>query len=378
MTKQIPFNSVYLSGSELGYIEQVLSKKQISGNGLFTKRCETLLEEQLGVQRVLLTTSCTHALEMAALLIKKNSGDEVIVPSFTFVSTVNAFVLHGYKPIFIDICPDTLNLDQSQLEQLITPRTGAIVPVHYAGVGCNMDTIIKISSYYQIPVIEDNAHGLFGKFKGQFLGTFGPLATLSFHQTKNLTCGEGGALLINDSDYIKRAEIIRNKGTDYDLFLKGDVSKYTWQDIGSSYLLSEILAAFLYAQLESREKIFVNRYRSWNYYNKYLKDWANINDTILPTIPSKCESSYHLYYMILPSLKHRQKLMAVLNNHGITSTFHYQPLHLSTMGKKWGYKLGDFPITEKISSSLIRLPLYNELSLSDQEYIVDVITKIKW
>ncbi len=251
----IPFNWVDVQGNELEYIQQAISSSHISGDGIFTNKCNSLLEKEMGVKKSLLTTSCTHALEISAILLDIKPGDEVIVPSFTFVSTVNAFVLRGAKPVFIDIRPDTLNMDETQLEGLITEKTKAIIPVHYAGVACEMDTIMDIANKYKIPVIEDNAHGLFGKYKDRYLGTFGTFATQSFHETKNFSCGEGGALLINDDNYIERAEIIREKGTNRTKFFRGEVDKYTWVDIGSSYLLSDILAAFLFAQLEQRDKI---------------------------------------------------------------------------------------------------------------------------
>jgi dTDP-4-amino-4,6-dideoxygalactose transaminase len=287
----IPFNKPYVVGKEFEYIQQAIDNLHLSGDGLFTKRCEALLEQELGVPRALLATSCTHALEMAALLLDIKSGDEIIIPSFTFVSTVNAFVLRGARPIFIDIRPDTLNLDESQLERLITPRTRAIVVVHYAGVGCEMEAILQVAQRHGVPVIEDNAHGLLGKYRGKCLGTFGCLATLSFHETKNFNCGEGGALLINDPQFIERAQIIREKGTNRSRFFRGEVDKYTWVDVGSSYLLSDILAAFLYAQLETRELIQSRRKRIWEYYYAQLKDWASNYGVQLPFVPAHCESA---------------------------------------------------------------------------------------
>src|SRR6267143_3440353 len=271
----IPFNRPHVSGKEFEYIQQAIDNLHLSGDGLFTKRSEALLEQELGVPRALLTTSCTHALEMAALLLDIKPGDEIIIPSFTFVSTVNAFVLRGARPVFIDIRSDTLNLDESHLERLITPRTRAVVAVHYAGVGCEMDTILDVAKRHGVPVIEDNAHGLFGRYRGKYLGTFGCLATLSFHETKNFTCGEGGALLINDPQYIERAEIIREKGTNRSHFFRGQIDKYTWVDLGSSYLPADPLAAYLLAQLEMREEIQRRRERIWNEYNSALAAWAD-------------------------------------------------------------------------------------------------------
>src|SRR6266404_3835079 len=281
----IPFNRPFFSGREFEFIHQAIANSRISGDGIFTRKCHALLENALGVSKVLLTTSCTHALEMAALLLDIKPGDEVIIPSFTFVSAVNAFVLRGARPVFIDIRADTLNLDESQLERLITPRTKAIVVVHYAGVGCDMDTIMQVAGQHGIPVVEDNAHGLFGKYRGKYLGTFGCLATQSFHETKNFTCGEGGALLINDPRYSERAEVIREKGTNRNRFFRGQVDKYTWVDVGSSYLPSDVLAAFLFAQFEKREQIQAGRRRVWEYYREHLAGWASQNGVKLPFVP---------------------------------------------------------------------------------------------
>jgi len=367
---QIPFNRPCFGGNETAFIAQAIASGRISGDGIFTEKCHALLEQELGVSKVLLTTSCTHALEIAALLIELEPGDQVIVPSFTFVSTVNAFVMRGSCPTFVDIRPDTLNLDEAQLEQLITPRTKAIIPVHYAGVSCEMDIILKIAERHGVAVIEDNAHGLFGKFKGKSLGTFGCLATLSFHETKNFTCGEGGALLINDPQFIERAEIIREKGTDRSQFFRGEVDKYTWVDLGSSYLLSEILAAFLYGQLEARERIEAKRRRIWQYYYEHLQDWAREHAVRLPVVPAYCEQPYHLFYLLMPSAKQRQALIAHLKRRNILTVFHYLPLHLSKMGKRFGGKAGDCPVAENVSECLLRLPLYNELSEADQTYVV--------
>ncbi len=356
---------------------EVLARGHLSGDGPFTRKCHSLLEQALGVPKILLTTSCTHALEMAAILLDIKPGDEVIVPSFTFVSTINAFVLRGARPMFCDIRPDTLNLDETLLEGLITPQTRAILPVHYAGVGCEMDTITKIASQYDISIVEDNAHGLFGKYKGRYLGTFGDLATQSFHETKNISCGEGGALLINDPRHVERAEIIREKGTNRSRFFRGQVDKYTWVDIGSSYLPSEILSAFLYGQLEVRESIQAKRRRIWEYYHAHLKDWAKQNNVHLPLIPEYCEQPYHMFYMLLPSLEHRQELIIHLKRQGIHSVFHYLPLHLSNMGITFGGKPGDCPVTEDISDRLLRLPFYNSLGEADQQRVVGAVLEFK-
>ncbi|HEY9606971.1 MAG TPA: dTDP-4-amino-4,6-dideoxygalactose transaminase, partial [Allocoleopsis sp.] len=329
-----------------------------------------LLEQVLEVPKALLTTSCTHALEMAAILLDIQPGDEVIVPSFTFVSTVNAFVLRGACPVFIDVRPDTLNLNEAKLEQLITPRTKAIVPVHYAGVGCEMDTIMDVAGRYGIPVVEDNAHGLFAKYKGQYLGTFGTFATQSFHETKNFNCGEGGALLINDPQSIERAEIIREKGTNRSRFYRGQVDKYTWVDIGSSYLPSDMLAAYLYAQLEAREQIQSKRQQIWEYYNEHLQAWAQENGIRLPIVPEYCDQAYHMFYLLMPSLEVRQALIAHMKERDIVTPFHYLPLHLSDVGRKFGGKPGDCPVTEDVSDRLVRLPLYNDLTEADLVRIV--------
>lgn len=312
---------------------------------------------------------------MAALLLDIKPGDEVIVPSFTFVSTVNAFVLRGARPVFIDIRPDTLNLDEAQLERLITPRTRAIVVVHYAGVACEMDPILQLAAEYRTAVVEDNAHGLFGKYKQRFLGTLGCLATQSFHETKNLTCGEGGALLINDSNYIDRAEIIREKGTNRSRFFRGQVDKYTWVDLGSSYLPSEILAAFLYAQIEAREYIQAKRRQIWERYDAGLKEWAENFGVKTPSVPAHCEQPYHMYYLVLPSLEQRQALIRYLDELDINSVSHYQPLHLSEMGRHFGGKAGDCPVTEKVGDCLVRLPFYSGLTEGDQSRVIDSITE---
>lgn len=375
---KIPFNRASLSNGEFDYIAEAITAGHISGDGAYTKKCHTLLETTLGVPKALLTTSCTHALEMAALLLNIEPGDEVIIPSFTFVSTANAFVLRGARPVFADVRPDTLNLDETQLERLITPRTRAIVPVHYAGVACEMDTIMAVAERHNLAVIEDNAHGLFGKYKGRYLGTFGQMATQSFHETKNFTCGEGGALLVNDPQYIERAEIIREKGTNRSRFFRGQVDKYTWVDLGSSYLPSEILAAFLFAQLRSREEIQAQRQAIWNRYNETLAGWAAAHDIRLPTVPDEVEQAYHMFYLLLPSLEQRTALIDHLKSRDILSVFHYLPLHLSTMGLEYGYREGDCPVTEDVSDRLVRLPFFNHLSVEDQVTVIEAITEFTW
>jgi len=373
----IPFNRPSLVGKEFEYMQEAIANWHISGDGTFTRKCNALLEEALGVPKVLLTTSCTHALEMAALLLEIEPGDEVIVPSFTFVTTANAFVLRGAKPVFADIRPDTLNIDERQVERLITPRTKAILLVHYAGVGCEMDSLCEMAQRHSIAIVEDNAHGLFGKYKGRFLGTFGSLASLSFHETKNFTCGEGGALLINDLRYAERAEIIREKGTNRSRFFRGQVDKYTWVDLGSSYLPSDILAAFLYAQLEAREQIQAIRQRVWEYYYDHLQQWAEDEGVQLPVVPSHCQQPYHLFHLLLPSLEQRQAFLAHLRTHDVSSVFHYLPLHLSDMGKRFGGKAGDCPVTEDIADRLARLPFHNSLTEADQERVVDLTRQFR-
>lgn len=369
----IPFNKPCVVGEEFRYIRQAIERGHISGNGYFTKQCQSLLERELDVPKVLLTTSCTHALEMAAILLDIQPDDEVIVPSFTFVSTVNAFVLRGARPVFVDIRPDTFDLDETKLERLVTRHTKAIVPVHYAGVACEMAAIMDIAGRHGIAVVEDNAHGLFGRYRGRFLGTFGRLATQSFHETKNFSCGEGGALLINDRELVERAEVIWEKGTDRSRFFRGQVDKYTWVDIGSSYLPSDLLAAFLLAQLEARKRIQSRRRHIWEYYYANLADWARANNVALPVVPDDCEQSYHMFFLFLPSLENRQALIAHLRARGILSVFHYQPLHLSRMGREFGGKEGDCPVTEDTSDRLVRLPFYYGLSQTDQQKVVRAI-----
>ncbi len=369
----IPFNRPILVGNEMEYMRQAIESGHISGDGAFTKKCHAFLENELGLAKALLTTSGTHALEMMALLLDIQPGDEVIIPDFTFVSTVNAFVLRGAKPVFVDVRPDTLNLDESKLEAAITPRTRAVVPVHYAGVGCEMDAILKIADRHKLAVVEDNAHGLFGKYKGKYLGTFGKLAAQSFHETKNFTSGEGGALLINDAELAERAEILREKGTNRSRFFRGQVDKYTWVDLGSSYLPSDLLAAFLYAQFEQRERIQLHRKNVWDFYHQYLGEWAEKNGVQMPTIPAHTEQAYHMFYLLMPDLDTRQRFIMYLREQDIYSVFHYLPLHLSDMGRKFGGTVGDCPVTERVSDQLVRLPFYNNLGGVDLERIVDAI-----
>jgi dTDP-4-amino-4,6-dideoxygalactose transaminase len=376
-TYSIPFNKPCLAGNELTYIAEAIALGKSAGDGEFTKRCHALLEQEMVVAKVLLTTSCTHALEMAALLLQIQAGDEVIVPAFTFVSTVNAFVLRGARPVFVDIRRDTLNLDETLLESRITSRTRAILPVHYAGVGCEMDAVLEIARRHGVAVVEDNAHGLFARYRGRQLGTFGCLSTQSFHETKNIICGEGGALVINDPAYIERAEIVREKGTNRNRFFRGLVDKYTWVDIGSSYLPSDLLAAFLWAQLESRHEIQAKRRRVWEHYQRGLCGWAPEHGVGLPVIPAHCEQPYHMFYLIAPSLAWRQALIKHLQSRGILAVFHYLPLHLSEMGIKFGGRPGVCPVTEDASDRLLRLPFYNDLSEAEQDRVISAIREFR-
>lgn len=369
----IPFNKACMVGLETGYIAEALQSSRLSGDGTFTKRCHALLAQSLGVPRVLLTNSCTGALELSALLLNLQPGDEVILPSFTFVSTANAYVLRGARPVFCDSRPDTLNLDETKLEALITPRTKVIVPVHYAGVGCAMEVIMAIARQHNLAVVEDNAHGLFGKYRGRYLGTFGCLAAQSFHETKNFTCGEGGALLINDPAFAERAEILREKGTNRARFFRGEVDKYTWVDIGSSFLPSDVLAALLLAQLEKRDQVQAARQHLWDRYAAGLADWATSQGATLPVVPSECEQAYHMFYLLLPSLASRQALMAHLKTRAIQSVFHYMPLHLSDMGRKLGGRVGDCPVAEGMSDRIIRLPFFNTLTDADQTRVIEAV-----
>jgi dTDP-4-amino-4,6-dideoxygalactose transaminase len=365
MSRPIPFNRPHLPQAAFAYLHQAVMNMHLSGDGPFTRRCHVLLQELLGAPHVLLTTSCTHALEMTALLLDLAPGDEVIVPAYTFTSTVNAYVLRGVRPIFADIREDTLNLDERNLDRLITRRTRAIIPVHYAGVACDMDTILRLANEAGIAVVEDNAHGLLGRYRGKNLGTFGCLATQSFHETKNFQCGEGGALVINDHRFTERAEILREKGTNRSRYFRGEIDKYTWVDMGSSFLPSDALAALLLAQLEDHEHIQRRRAAIWNSYRDGLAEWAMDRGVRLPHVPDECEQPAHLFYMILPTLEDRQVLLAHLKAQGVFATFHYQPLHLSDMGRRFGGRENDCPVTEWLSDRLLRLPLYPDLTDAD-------------
>lgn len=374
MTYSIPFNRPCLTGHEYHYIAEAIANGHASGDGPFTRQCHELLERELRVPKVLLTTSCTHALEMAALLLECGPDDEIIVPSFTFVSTASAFALRGARLVFADVRPDTLNLDERCLEALINERTKAIVPVHYAGVACAMDAIMATAERHGIRVVEDNAHGLFARFQGKYTGTFGCLATQSFHETKNFQCGEGGALVINDPTLLERALILREKGTNRSQFFRGQVDKYTWVDVGSSYLPSDLLAAFLYAQLQSRGVTQEKRKRIWEFYEENLRDWAQETGARLPVIPPECEQAYHMFYILLPSQEQRDGLIEHLKTNGMLSVFHYVPLHSSPAGRKFAaHPEQRCPVTEDVSSRLLRLPFYNDLQVHEQEKVVSCI-----
>jgi dTDP-4-amino-4,6-dideoxygalactose transaminase len=364
---RIPFNQPHITDLERRYLDEALASGHYSGDGPFTKRCHAFLEQTLGVKKALLTTSCTHALEMCALLLDIQPGDEVILPSYTFVSTANAFALRGAKLAFIDIRPDTMNCDEKLLPGLITKKTKAIVVVHYAGVGCEMDTIMDIANAHGIPVVEDNAHGLFGKYKGRWLGTFGALATQSFHETKNISCGEGGALLINDERYIERAEIIREKGTNRSRFFRGQVDKYTWVDIGSSYLPSDILAAILLGQLERWQEIQQRRREIWMQYDDGLRAWAQAKGIRQPIVPAECDQAWHMYYLLMPNMEYRTAFIAFLKERGILAVFHYLPLHQSTLADAGNHQC---PVTERDSDQLVRLPFFSHLSQDEQTSII--------
>jgi dTDP-4-amino-4,6-dideoxygalactose transaminase len=373
MTNSIPFNKPTHTGKEFEYVAETLRSGLLSGDGPFTEKCERFLENELGVRRVLLTSSCTHALEMVALLLDLQPGDEIIAPAFTYVSTANAFALRGAKPVFADICPGTLNIDHERLEQHITGRTKAIVVVHYAGVGCEMDSILEIARRRRVAVVEDNAHGLFGRYRQKYLGTFGCLSTLSFHETKNISCGEGGALLINDSRYIERAEIIRKKGTNRSHFDRGQVDRYTWIDLGSSYLMSDILAAVLWAQLEVWHSIQEARKLIWDWYQAKFYAWASNTGIGTPDIPPHCTQSYHSFYFVMQTPERQRDLIRYLSSQQVLGVSHYQPLHLSKMGRQYGGTEGACPIAESVSARILRLPFYTALKEEQQCRIAEVV-----
>lgn len=370
---KIPFNKPYLTGKELEYISEAHAQLHLSGNGQFTEKCQAWFEENIGCQKALLTHSCTAALEMAAILADIKAGDEIIMPSFTFVSTANAFVLRGGVPVFVDIRSDTLNIDETKIEAAITDKTKAVVPVHYAGVACELDTIIKIADKYKLWIIEDAAQGIMSRFRGRPLGSYGHLACLSFHETKNLISGEGGALLINEPGFIERAEIIWEKGTNRSKFFRGEVDKYSWVDIGSSYLPSDIIAAFLWAQIENVESINQQRMKIWNWYHRAFADLEKQGAVRRPISPNDGSHNAHMYYLLLKDLRTRNMLIAKLKGSGINAVFHYVPLHSSPAGLKYGRTHADLFYTAKISERLVRLPFWIGMTEDDLEYVASAV-----
>lgn len=366
----IPFNKPYITGKEQQYLAQVQADRQLSGDGAFTKRCSAWLEAHVGCERALLTHSCTAALEMAAILSDIHLGDEVIMPSYTFASTANAFILRGAVPVFVDVRSDTLNIDEAKIEEAITEKTKAIVPVHYAGVACEMDTIMEIAAEHRLLVIEDAAQGVMAGYKGRPLGSMGHMAAVSFHESKNIVSGEGGALLVNDSRLVARSEIIREKGTNRSSFLRGEVDKYTWVDIGSSYLPSELNAAFLLAQFEQAADITGNRLELWNTYHKAMASFEKQGKVRRPIIPDGCSHNAHIYYLLLPDAEQREGLLSHLKGEGVGATFHYVPLHSAPAGKRYGRTYGEMAVTDALSSRIVRLPLWVDMG-EDVVYVID-------
>ena len=369
----IYFNRPDITVSDRDYLAEAILGGQSSGNGPFTQRVEEHISSATGTGRVLLTTSCTHALEMSALLCSLRPGDEVIVPSYTFVSTASAFALLGAKPVFVDSRQDTLNIDPSLIEAAITSRTRAICVVHYGGVACEMEKILELASAHNLSVIEDNAHGLFARYRGRYLGTFGSLATQSFHETKNLTCGEGGALLVNDSALVERAEILREKGTNRSRFLRGQVDKYTWVDIGSSWVMSDLLAAILWGQLQRANGINSRRVAIWNQYDSNLQDWADKHGVLRPFVPAGCEHVGHVYHLRFREGEQRTRFITHMKEHQISCVFHYQPLHVSPVGQRFGGFSGQCPVSEHAGECLVRVPMYNTLNDNDLARIIDTV-----
>jgi len=373
MPYRIPFNKPFFAGRELECIAQAVAEGDVSGNGPFTRRCARYLEERLGIHRVILTPSCTAALEMAAMLCNLGPGDEVIMPSYTFVSTASAVVRTGATPVFVDIRPDTLNLDETRIEAAITARTRAIFPVHYAGVACEMDAILEIARAHGLLVVEDAAQGVDSRYQGRALGGIGQLGAFSFHETKNFMCGEGGALCVNDPSLVERAEILRDKGTNRQRFLQGMVDKYTWVDVGSSYVPSEVSSAFLYAQLERMDAISARLRASHEFYRTRLRPLQDAGHLQLPSIPAACADNGHLFWVATVDQSTRDALIAHLGTLGILAVFHYVPLHASPMGRKTCRVAGSLSVTEDIASRLLRLPLYYDLTESQQLEVVDAV-----
>lgn len=366
---KIPFNRLFTIGKELEYISKAIASGHIAGDGEFTKKCQSWLQHRIGCQLALMTHSCTAALEMAAILADIQPGDEVIMPSYTFVSTANAFVLRGAVPVFVDIRPDTLNIDEAKVEAAITSKTKAIVPVHYAGVSCDMDVLRSIADRHNLFLIEDAAQGILSQYKGKPVGSVGHLAALSFHETKNIVSGEGGAILINDDRLVERAEIIREKGTNRSKFFRGEVDKYTWVDVGSSYLPSDILAAFLWAQLEDADYIIKQRHEIWQCYHDAFAEIEQKQLVRRPIIPEQYDHNAHIYYLLVPDLSTRTALIAHLKSKNIYTTFHYVPLHNSPAGLKYGRTVGNLAVTEQLSDRIVRLPIGANMSLREAEYV---------
>jgi dTDP-4-amino-4,6-dideoxygalactose transaminase len=373
LDQRVPLSRPTLVGTEAAFLEQVLDAGELGGGGPMARRCEALLGSSLG-RPVMLTTSCTHALELAALVLGLGPGDEVIVPSFTFPSTANAFALRGVTPVFADVRADTLNIDEAQLDALVTPRTRAVVPVHYAGVPCEMTTITQVATTHGLRVIEDNAHGLFGAYLGRPLGGWGDLAAMSFHQTKNLTSGEGGALAVADSALFERAEVIADKGTDRAAFLRGEVRSYSWRELGSSYSPSELVAAVLLAQLQAARSIQERRAQAWQLYARALAGWAAEVGAQLPTVPDGCSPAYHLFYLLMPDAGLRRPFMQALGAAGIESAWQYQPLNASAMGQALGGRPGQCPVAEDVAARLVRLPFFTDISDVELERVVSTVT----
>ena len=373
MTEPIPFNRPFLTGRELAYIARAHEQGQLAGDGSFTRSCSEWLEATTGARRALLTHSCPAALEMGAMLAVIGPGDEVIMPSFTFVSSANAFVARGATPVFVDIRPDTMNIDEALIEAAITERTRAIVVVHYAGVACEMDAITALAAAHDLLVIEDAAHALLATYHGRPLGSIGHLGTLSFHETKNIISGEGGALLVNDARFSDRAEIIREKGTDRSLFFRGLVDKYTWVDVGGSYVPSEIVSAFLLAQLQEMEPITRQRSNLYHHYCSQLAPLEQKGLIRLPHTPEHCQSNYHLMYLLVAEHQSRYRLIQLLADHEIMAVFHYVPLHTSPMGTKLGCNARRLPVTENTSKRLVRLPMYFDLDQASQQRVIDEV-----
>ena len=373
MSQKVPFNEPEISDDDCMHLSSAIANRHSSGNGIFTQQVENIISQSLASLRTFLTTSCTHALEMSALLTNLQPGDEVIVPSYTFVSTASAFALYGARPVFVDSRSDTLNIDASKIEAVINSRTRAICVVHYGGVACDMEQILQIANKHKLLLVEDNAHGLFAKYKGRYLGTFGALATQSFHETKNIICGEGGALIINDESLVERAEILREKGTNRSRFLRGQVDKYTWVDTGSSWVMSDLLAAILFGQLQRADEINGRRVKIWNQYHSGLATWAEKNGVTTPFVPEGCEHVGHVYHLRFEKPEQRSKFISTLNDQQINCVFHYQALNTSPVGQGFGGYIGQCPVAEHASDCLVRLPLFNSMTDEQQNRVIEAV-----